>query len=128
MISFKNISCVIVSTVILFTFSCRREDKKTYVIEPSVVHFSIPQGASYDTVVYVKNLSSEKLAITEIASACGCMVGDLRDSTVLPNDSVPLRVTFKPNPSDTGEMIRFISLRTNGRPPIQSVELRGAVH
>ncbi|SDX11058.1 Protein of unknown function [Hydrobacter penzbergensis] len=128
MVAHKNISRLIALAIVTFSFNCKTADKKTYAIIPSVVHFSIPRGTSYETTVYVKNLGSDKLIISEIASACGCMVGTLKDSIVSSNDSVPLRVTFKPNPSDTGEMFRFISVRTNGRPPIQSVELRGTVH
>jgi hypothetical protein len=121
-------SWLFVFTIAPYSFNCKNADKKKYEITPSVVHFSISRGKSYEAIVYVKNLGSENLFISEIASACGCVVGTLKDSTVFPNDSIPLKVTFKPNPSDTGEMFRFISLRTNGTPPIKSVELRGYVH
>jgi hypothetical protein len=56
------------------------------------------------------------------------MVGKLKDSIILTNDSVPLKLAFTPNESDTGKAVRFISIRTNGRPPIRTIELRGTIN
>lgn len=115
--------------LVIFSFHCKTTDENMYTVTPSVVGFSITRDTSFETNVYIKNLSSEKLLISEIASACGCTVGTLKDSTVQPNDSVPLKIIFTPNPlSDTGKLVRFISIRTNGTPPIKSIELRGTVH
>jgi archaellum component FlaG (FlaF/FlaG flagellin family) len=103
-------------------------DVKSFIVSPSVARFSISNGETFDTTFFIKNIGKEKLMITEIATACGCVAGRVRDSTVMPNDSIPLSVTFKPNPGDSGKLARFITIRTNGTPPIQSVELQGDVH
>jgi hypothetical protein len=39
-----------------------------------------------------------------------------------------MRLFFTPNASDSGEVIRYISIRTNGIPSIKTIELRGHVN
>lgn len=118
----------IIFVSVIFLFSCNSVKSKNYTITPSIVHFSIDRETRFEATLHIKNLSSEKLYISEIATACGCVAGTLQDSTVFPNDSVSLKVTFTPKPSDTGDVVRFVSVRTDGTPPIKSVELRGKVN
>lgn len=118
----------IIFVSIIFFFSCNNVKNKNYIITPSIVHFSIDRETHFEATFHIKNLSSEKLFISEVATACGCVAGKLQDSTVFPNDSVSLKVTFTPKSSDTGDVVRFVSVRTDGSPPIKSVELRGKVN
>lgn len=128
MINSRSKSLLIGCAVILFLSNCNTTNEETYFVTPSVVHFSISKGTSFDTTIYIRNDDSKKLVVSEIATACGCMVGTIKDSIVLPNDSIPLKLTFTPNAPDTGRVVRFISLRTNGKPPIRTIELRGTVN
>lgn len=128
MINSRSKSQLIWCVVLFLLSNCNTPNKETYFVTPSVVYFAISKGTSFDTTVYVRNDDSKKLFVSEIATACGCMVGTIKDSTVLSNDSIPLKLTFTPNALDTGKVVRFISLRTNGKPPIRTIELRGTIN
>lgn len=114
--------------IFIFFLRCKTPIKKEYTITPSVVNFSINRDTSFETIFYVKNNGLDNLIISEIATECGCVVGTLLDSIVFPNDSIALKVKYTPKPTDSGEIFRFISIRTNGIPPIKSVSMRGNVN
>jgi hypothetical protein len=124
----QNIFFILISFFVFLSFGCNKKRKENYLVSPSNILFSTIRGSSFDTTVYVKNTGSEKLIISEIATPCGCLVGKLSDSSVQLNDSVPMRLFFTPNASDSGEVIRYISIRTNGIPSIKTIELRGHVN
>ena len=103
------------------------QTQESYSINPISISFNVLRGSKFDTVVYVKNKASKDLFISEIATACGCTGGLLKDSTIMPNDSVQLKVSFTPDTKDSGNVVRFISIRTNGTPAIKTNELRAKV-
>lgn len=131
MIVFNNIFRLFRFSLVSFAFlilgSCMDTNTETYTISPSILHLEVNKDSTHESKVYIKNKSSNKLNITEISSSCGCTVGVLKDSTLLPFDSVSLNIKFTPNKVDSGEVIRFVSLRTTGTPPVISLEIRAKI-
>ncbi|MDI9364603.1 MAG: DUF1573 domain-containing protein [Flavobacterium sp.] len=124
---FRFVTFSIFVTVYFAITSCKSEKKGIYVISPSILNLTVKRDSTYESKVYVKNQGSNKLNILEVSSSCGCTVGVLKDSILLPFDSVSLDIKFTPNKVDSGEVIRFISLRTNGTPPVKSIEIRAKI-
>ncbi|MBX9733809.1 MAG: DUF1573 domain-containing protein [Chitinophagaceae bacterium] len=113
----------------IFFIGCKsNKNLRTYAITPSVTNFSISRDTTLETVFHIKNYGSQNLIISEISTSCGCVVGALRDSVVPTNDSVELKIKYTPKTTDSGKIVRYISIRTNGYPPIKSAEIVGFVH
>lgn len=111
--------------VIFFSVACKsKAPVESVEVSPSLIHLLAERDSVYTKTVYVKNNSLKNINILEISTSCGCTVAHLKDSIVNSNDSVPIDVEYTAKQNDTGNFVRFVSIRTNGKPPIKTIELK----
>ena len=111
--------------VIFFCVSCNSKATDGSVeVSPSVIHILAQRDSVYTKTSYVKNNSLKNIKISDISSSCGCTVARLKDSIINSKDSVPVNIEYTAKQSDTGNFVRYVSIRTNGTPPIKTIELK----
>jgi len=93
-------------------------------VSPSTINLLAKRDSTYLNTVYVKNNSLKNLKISDISSSCGCTVAHLKDSIINSKDSVPVSIEYTAKQNDTGNLVRYVSIRTNGTPPIKTIELK----
>ena len=88
----------------------------------------IKQSDTAIRTVYIFNSSVSKIGILREETACGCTKTALKDSTVNSNDSIPIFVKYIPSLNkDSGDIIRYITVRTNSEPPFINLVVRAKV-
>ncbi len=113
-----------VFVLIIFCIACSTNiPKETIEVSPSLIHFLAKGDSAFTKTVYIKNNSQKNVNIIDISTSCGCTVAQIIDSVVHPKDSIPICIKYKPNKNDTNNVVRFVSIRTNGTPPIKSIEI-----
>lgn len=122
-ISFRN--TILIALTIILIFACKSKNAEGSVeITPSVYNLLAKRDSTYINTVYVKNNTSQEVKIINISTSCGCTVASLKDSVVNCRDSVPVSILYTAKQSDTGNLVRYVSVRTNGIPPIKTIELK----
>ena len=115
----------ILLVVMFFCGACNyKAPDGTVEFSPSVIHILAQRDSVYKKTIYVKNNSLKNIFIRDISTSCGCTVAHLKDSIVNSKDSVPINVEYSAKQNDTGNFVRFVSIRTNGNPPIKTIELK----
>lgn len=100
-----------------------------YVLNEDTIDFG--KMRSIDTltkVIYLKNLSSKQVKITNIEVACGCTSALLKDSIINVNESMPITIKYIPAfAKDSGAVVKFLTFRTNSTPAFTNLIIKGKV-
>ncbi len=117
------------SVVIMISCSQKKELKSNYRFNIDTVNFkTIKKNDTLIRTVYILNESNLPIKIMDVENGCGCTSTLLNDSIIKSKDSLPLVITYIPSiVKDSGEIIKFLSLRSNSIPAFLNLTIKGKV-
>lgn len=116
----------------ILLFSCVTKDNhknSEYALSKDTLLFnSLNFTDTLNQVIYLKNYSNSEIKVFKIENGCGCTSALLNDSIVKPNDSIAIQIFYTPFVvKDSGEIIKYITFRTNATSPFKNLIIKGFV-
>jgi hypothetical protein len=96
------------------------------IIRPTINFGRVTQNKLVTTDFFIKSIGDEPLKITVLWPGCGCTEIPLPDSTVMPGDSVQLRVKFSTGRMQ-GPVIKAPSVTTTASPDLIKLSIMAEV-
>ena len=102
--------------------------KKALFVSADSIFFSLKNSDTLKKKLVLYNKSENLIKITGIENGCGCTVAIINDSTIKSSDSSFLQITYIPQISkDSGDVLRYITIKSNTIPAFKNIILKGKV-